>query len=65
MRGATAALEARRDELEQTVDALGAMVEISRAIGGQTDLALILQLAAKRGRALVSARALVIELQIR
>ncbi len=31
-------LEARRDELEQTVDALGAMVEISRAIGGQTDL---------------------------
>ena len=55
-------LEARRDELEQTVDALGAMVEISRAIGGQTDLALILTLVAKRGRALVSARALVIEL---
>ena len=57
-------VEARRDELEQTVDALGAMVEISRAIGGQTDLALILTLVAKRGRALISARALVIELQI-
>ena len=57
-------LEARRDELEQTVDALGAMVEISRALGGETDLALILELVAKRGRALISARALVIELQI-
>ncbi len=56
-------LQARRDELEQTVDALGVMVEISRAIGGQTDLPLILTLVAKRGRALVSARALVIELQ--
>ena len=56
--------EARRDELEQTVDALGAMVEISRAIGGQTDLAAILELVAKRGRALISARALVIELQV-
>ena len=57
-------LEADRDELKQTVDALGVMVEISRAIGGHTDLALILTLVAKRGRALVSARALVIELQI-
>jgi signal transduction histidine kinase len=56
--------EARCDELEQTVDALGAMVEISRAIGGETDLAVILELMAKRGRALISARALVIELQI-
>jgi two-component system, NarL family, sensor histidine kinase DevS len=57
-------VQADRDELKQTVDALGVMVEISRAIGGQTDLALILTLVAKRGRALVSARALVIELQI-
>ena len=57
-------LEADRDELKQTVDALGVMVEISRAIGGHTDLGLILTLVAKRGRALVSARALVIELQI-
>ena len=54
--------EARRDELEQTVDALGVMVEISRAIGGETDLDLILELVAKRGRALISARALIIEL---
>jgi len=57
-------LEADRDELKQTVDALGVMVEISRAIGGQTDLALILTLVAKRGRALVSARGLVIELKV-
>ncbi len=56
--------EARRQELEQTVDALGVMVEISRTIGGETDLALILELVAKRGRALISARALIIELQI-
>ena len=56
--------EARCEELEQTVDRLGAMVEISRAIGGQTDLARILELVAKRGRALIFARALVIELQI-
>lgn len=55
--------EARCNELEQTVDALGAMVEISRAIGGETDLAVILDLMAKRGRALISAHALVIELQ--
>ncbi len=57
-------LEADRDELKQTVDALGVMVEISRVIGGQTDLALILTLVAKRGRSLVSARALIIELQV-
>ncbi len=55
--------EARRDELERTVGALGAMVEISRAIGGQTDLPRILELVGKRGRALISARALIIELQ--
>ena len=45
-------LETHRDELKQTVDALGVMVEISRAIGGQTDLPLILTLVAKRGRVL-------------
>jgi signal transduction histidine kinase len=56
--------EARRDELQRDVDALGAMVEISRALAGQTDVARILGLVAKRGRALVSARALIIELQI-
>ena len=57
-------LETHHDELKQTVDALGVMVEISRAIGGQTDLPLILTLVAKRGRSLVAARALVIELEV-
>ena len=49
-------------ELERTVAALDATVQIARAVGGETDLDVILQLVAKRGRALVSARALVIEL---
>ena len=55
--------EARRDELEQAVHALRATVEIAHAIGGQTDLARTLELMAKRGRALISARALIIELE--
>jgi signal transduction histidine kinase len=55
--------ETRRAELEQTVDALEATIQIARALGGQTDLSVILELVAKRGRALVSARALVIELE--
>jgi signal transduction histidine kinase len=54
--------EARRNELQRTVDTLEATVQISRALGGQTDLGAVLELVAKRGRALVSARALVIEL---
>jgi signal transduction histidine kinase len=53
--------ERRREELQQTVAALDATLQIARAIGGQTDLDTILELVAKRGRALVSARALVIE----
>jgi signal transduction histidine kinase len=53
-------LEERRDELERTVAALGATSEISRALAGEVDLAPILELVAKRGRALVAARALVI-----
>jgi two-component system, NarL family, sensor histidine kinase DevS len=52
----------RRDELERTVAALEAMTQIARALGGQTDLNVILELVAKRGRALVDARMLVIEL---
>lgn len=52
----------RRDELERTVAALEAMTQIARALGGQTDLNVILELVAKRGRALVDARLLVIEL---
>jgi signal transduction histidine kinase len=55
--------EARRDELQRTVDTLEATVQISGALGGQTDLGTVLELVAKRGRALVSARVLVIELE--
>ena len=54
-------LEARHAELERTVEALDATMQIARALGGETDPDLILGLVAKRGRALVSARALVIE----
>ena len=55
--------ESRRTELERTVDALEATIQIARALGGQTDLDAILELVAKRGRALVCARALVIEIE--
>jgi signal transduction histidine kinase len=55
--------EQQRAELERTVAALDATIQIARAVGGHTDLDAILGLVAKRGRALVSARALVIELQ--
>jgi signal transduction histidine kinase len=54
-------LEAQHAELQRTVDALDATMQIARALGGETDLDLILGLVAKRGRALVAARALVIE----
>jgi signal transduction histidine kinase len=54
--------ETRRGELERTVNSLDAMVQISHAIGARTDLPRILELIAKRGRALIYARALVIEL---
>ena len=55
--------ERRRGELQRTVETLDATVQISRALAGQTDLPTVLALVAKRGRALVSARALLIELQ--
>jgi signal transduction histidine kinase len=55
--------EQQRAELERTVAALDATIQIARAVGGQTDPDAILGLVAKRGRALVSARALVIELR--
>jgi len=45
------------------VEALDATVQIARAVGSETDLDSVLELVAKRGRALVSARALVIEQQ--
>jgi signal transduction histidine kinase len=52
----------KRDELQRTVAALEATTQIAKVVGGETDLAVILELVAKRGRALVSARSLVIEL---
>ena len=57
-------VSSRRDELEQTVTAMRATAEISRALAGETDLEVVLGLIAKRGRALVGARALVIELAV-
>jgi signal transduction histidine kinase len=54
--------EAQRERLEQTNQALDATIQIARALGGETDLQAILELVAKRGRALVSARVLIIEL---
>ena len=52
----------QRDELKRTVATLEAMSQVTRAVGGQTDLAVVLEMVAKRGRALVCARVLVIEL---
>jgi signal transduction histidine kinase len=54
--------EAQRRQLQQTNQALDATIQIARALGGETDLPAILGLVAKRGRALVSARVLIIEL---
>ena len=54
------ALEVRRDELERSVAALSATNEINRALAGETDLAAVLELVAKRARALVLARSLLI-----
>jgi signal transduction histidine kinase len=52
----------RQDELERTVAALDATTKIAQAVGGRTDLAVVLELVAKRGRALVAARTVLIEL---
>ena len=52
----------RRDELERAVSALETTTAISRAVGGETDLARILELIAKRGRALVEAGSMAIAL---
>ncbi|MGN6588094.1 MAG: sensor histidine kinase [Solirubrobacterales bacterium] len=57
-----ASSESSRRNLERKVAALDATVTIARTLAAQTDLEVILDLVAKRGRALVSARALAIEL---
>jgi signal transduction histidine kinase len=53
---------ARRDQLERAVRALETTAEISSAIGGEIELDRILELLAKRARALVAGRTAVIVL---
>ena len=55
--------EQRRDELERAVRRLEATTAIARALGGETDLARILELIVERGRALIDARGLLILLR--
>jgi signal transduction histidine kinase len=52
--------QSRRAELERAVAALETSIEIARAVGGETRLDRVLELIAKRSRALVSARSMVI-----
>jgi signal transduction histidine kinase len=52
----------RRDELERAVRALETTTEISRAVGGEIEIDRILELIAKRGRALVEARTMLVAL---
>ncbi|HET6551605.1 MAG TPA: GAF domain-containing sensor histidine kinase [Solirubrobacter sp.] len=47
----------RRDELERTIRVLETTTEVSRALGGVTDIERVLELVAKRSRALIDARA--------
>jgi signal transduction histidine kinase len=58
-----ASSEAQRAELQRSVAALDAMIRIAQALGGHTDARAILDLVCERGRELVSARALVIEIE--
>jgi signal transduction histidine kinase len=53
-------IESQRDEMERAVHRLEATTEIARAVGGETDLDRILEIAVKRARALVEARTLLI-----
>ncbi|HEX6753061.1 MAG TPA: GAF domain-containing sensor histidine kinase [Solirubrobacterales bacterium] len=56
-------VESQRDEMERAVHRLEATTEITRAVGGETDLERILEIAVKRARALVDARTLLILLR--
>ncbi len=53
----------RRHELEQALRAMEATTAIARAVGGETDLERVLELIAKRARALVEARGVLILLR--
>lgn len=55
--------ENRRAELERAVRSLEASRDITHAIGGESDLDEVLELIAKRGRALVEAQSLLIMLR--
>ena len=52
-------VERRRGELERALHGLEATTEIARALGGETELERVLELIAKRGRALVQATSVV------
>jgi signal transduction histidine kinase len=56
-------VQIRRNEMERAIHRLEATTEISRAVGGETDLERILEIVVKRGRALVEARSLLILLR--
>ena len=58
-----ARVDSRRDELERAVRGLEATTAIARAVGGEIDLGRVLEMVAKRGRALVEARSLLILLK--
>ncbi|NLT06598.1 MAG: GAF domain-containing sensor histidine kinase [Solirubrobacterales bacterium] len=53
-------VERQRDELARAVRSLEATTTIARAVGGETDLGTVLELIAKRARALVDARTVLI-----
>jgi GAF domain-containing protein len=53
----------RSAELERAVEGLEATTAVARALGSETDLARVLELIVKRGRALVRARTLVLRLR--
>lgn len=55
-----ASLERRNAELERVARGLEANAAIGRAVGGETDLGRVLELIAKRARALIEARTIVI-----
>lgn len=57
---AYAQLRGSRDQLQQAVATLEATSEIARALAGETDLETVLELIAKRGRALTDARAMIV-----
>jgi two-component system, NarL family, sensor histidine kinase DevS len=53
----------RRDELQRAIAGFEAALAVARAVGGETDLDRILELIAKRGRALVDARSVFVALE--